>query len=420
MRVLGGVLGPIIAQGVILRRPPVTALADRLQVDRRAARVLRRLEERYGPGPVRLAVPGRSIAMVLDAADVRRLLQESPTPFAPAAREKRAALRHFQPNGVLISTGAARTERRALNEAALRPDLALHPLGTRLAAVVNDELSALLDRARDERRLTWPAFTGAFTRAVRRISLGDAAAADDRVTDLVNRLRADANWAFLHPRRRRVQAELADRLQSYVDHAEPATLAELLANVPSAPGTDPAGQLPHWLFAFDAVGIATYRVLAVLTADPALARRARDESGVGALDVPYLRACVLESVRLWPTTLVILRESTAPTDWPSGTLPTGTLFAVTSSYGHRDERRLPYADRFEPEAWLDGRAESEPGIVPFSAGPARCPGEQLVLLTASLTLGRLLTGADLRPRRRLDPTSLPRTLDHAGLVLDVR
>src|SRR4051812_35550110 len=113
------VLLPTIAQGAIIRRPTMVRLADRLQLDRRAVRRLVRLRDRYGPGPMLIRLPGRTEAIVLSAHDVRRVLEETPDPFDPASDEKRAALDHFQPRGVLISHGAQRVARRALNDEAL-------------------------------------------------------------------------------------------------------------------------------------------------------------------------------------------------------------------------------------------------------------------------------------------------------------
>src|SRR4051794_34461776 len=99
------VLAPLFAQGPVIRRRWMVALSDKLQTDRRAAQAMGRLRTRYGNGPVRLRIPRRRVALVLDPSDAARLLEESPHPFAPASREKRAALRHFQPHGVLISEG---------------------------------------------------------------------------------------------------------------------------------------------------------------------------------------------------------------------------------------------------------------------------------------------------------------------------
>ena len=65
-------------------------------------------------------------------------------------------------------------------------------------------------------------------------------------------------------------------------------------------------------------------------------------------------AAVQESLRLWPTTLV-LRESRTATEWRGRWAPAGTEFAIVSSVFHRDEQALDFANRFEPDAWLDGR-----------------------------------------------------------------
>ncbi|MFE5703668.1 cytochrome P450 [Rhodococcus koreensis] len=76
---------------------------------------------------------------------------------------------------------------------------------------------------------------------------------------------------------------------------------------------------------------------------------------------------------------------------------------------------FPFADRFEPEIWIDGRAEHYPGLVPFSAGPTACPGRHVVLLVTSTVLANLFTRADftLTSRTTPDPDQpLPATFDN--------
>lgn len=113
------VLLPVVAEGVILRRPRLTHLAERLHVDDRALRRVRRLRDRYGDSPVLLRLPGRTVALVTAPEDVRRLLDETPEPFSAATAEKVGALRHFQPHAVLVTDPPLRTLRRELNEHAL-------------------------------------------------------------------------------------------------------------------------------------------------------------------------------------------------------------------------------------------------------------------------------------------------------------
>lgn len=131
-------------------------------------------------------------------------------------------------------------------------------------------------------------------------------------------------------------------------------------------------------------------------------------------DLPLLRACVLESLRLWPTTPAVLRDRTRVTTWKTGVLPAHTGILIFAPLFHRDDRRLPYADRFSPELWLRERTSEDWPLIPFSAGPAICPGRNLVLLVTSSMLAALLERHDLRlrPATRLDRRHpLPGTLD---------
>ncbi|WP_420488951.1 cytochrome P450 [Kribbella sandramycini] len=110
-----------------------------------------------------------------------------------------------------------------------------------------------------------------------------------------------------------------------------------------------------------------------------------------------------------------MRESRRPTEWRGRTLPAGTEFAVVSSVFHRDDEALDFADAFDPDVWLDGRTERDWPIIPFSAGPARCPGENVVLLTTSSALSHLAdhNTLDLDPRtRELLADPMPKTFDH--------
>ncbi|MFS8099050.1 cytochrome P450 [Lentzea alba] len=362
---------PTLAKGVTVRRPGVMAAAEKLQSDGTAIDTMRSLRDRYGPEPVRLRITGRSVAVLVDPADVGRLLAGSPEPFALATREKKAALKHFQPHGVLVSEGLSRERRREINERALRPENAP------VEAIVRDEADLLTRHVMSTGELTWDSFNQAWWRVVRRIVLGDHARADDQLTDDLKALRQNANWAFLHPRQRGLQARFQRRLDRHLDRRE---------GLAAQPG-DLSGQVPHWLFAFDAAGVVTIRALAI---------GARGTRGV------------LESARLWPTTPVILRESTEPTRWHGTWLPAGTSFVVFTPFFHRDPDRLPYADRYAPEIWDRPR---DPAIVPFSGGPGVCPGRDLVLATGAAMLDALsehLTFPKLT-------APLPKTLNHFGL-----
>lgn len=159
----------------------------------------------------------------------------------------------------------------------------LHPhhLAEPIVEVVDREARALLQRASTSGTVDAAALTRTWWRIVREITLGPSAVDDSRTTDRLRALRANGNWSYFVPDRSR-------RRERFTDIAE----------------AGPDGVHPY----------------------------------------PYLRAAVLESLRLWPTTPMILRDSTRDTEWDTRqgrfTVPGGTGFAILASGFHRDTDRL--------------------------------------------------------------------------------
>lgn len=418
-----------IAAGVIARRRPVIRLLERMQADTRAVTRLQRLRRQFGRGPVELVIPGRRIVVILDPEDVAAVLDRSPEPFDPANREKRKALQWFQPHGVLISQGAIRSRRRAVNDTALDSGSDLHRLAEAFAAKIADEAGVLVAEATSQGQLSSSMFMSGWWRLVRRLALGDRARDDEAITDDLLRLRKAGNWSFLALPHYRARAQFTERLYGYAEDPEPGTLVGALADTPAGGAVDPVGQLPQWLFAFDAAGMALLRAIAVLATHPAHLNRAIDDCAEPDRPLlrPYLRSCVLESVRLWPTTPTILRDTTEDTHWRDGadrfTVRKGAAVMIVTPAFHRDESVLPFAHDFVPDIWLDGRAHRYPQLVPFSAGPAECPGRNLVLFTTSMLAANMLSRLhfDLQSTPRPAPGEpLPMTFNQLDLDFSVR
>lgn len=412
LKVATAVLGPTLAGGVIKRRPKVMGLLAKMQADTGAVEVMQNLRSRYTAPLLELAVPGRSLALVLAAEEVGHILAESPEPFSPASLEKRAALEKFQPHGVLISTGGERSRRRAFNEQVLETPTTLHHLTPVVQRTVQEEVTALPASG----TLDWDQFAAVWWRIVRRVVLGDQARDDNTTTDLLAHLRRSANWGYLTPRHSGLRERALSRLREHLGRGEQGSLAETIAQTPRHEDDDPASQAGHWLFAFDAAGMVSLRALALLATHPHARQAALEQTPP---DLPYLRASVLETVRLWPTTPTILRDTTKEIDG----LPAGTGLVVFTPFFHRDDQNLPYAHTFTPEIWLDGRAHQNPALVPFSAGPGECPARNLVLMVTSVLLATLLETRDflLTSGQKLGPSHiLPSTLDTFALTFRVR
>src|SRR5690606_4270708 len=137
--------------------------------------------------------------------------------------------------------------------------------------------------------------------------------------------------------------------------------------------------------AFDPAGMTTFRALALITSDPTASARCLAEVESGSTELAFLRACVLDTLRLYPTTPTILRQTLEPADLSSGRLSEGAGVFIYAPFFHRASWRSD-AHRFNPSAWLDLDPEEALPLVPFSAGPAGCPAKNLVPLLAAEAL----------------------------------
>ena len=410
-RVLGQVLAPLVAQGAILRRPRATALADRVRADERGVAALQGLAQRYDRHPVRLRLGVRDLLVPLHVDDARTVLDASPEPFSPASAEKRGALHHFQPDGVLVSPVPARPPRRAWNEAALDTDRPVHTAAPSFAGTLASDAAWIADRAVRHGDIGFDDVDDLLWATVREVTLGAGARHDARLSDELVALRRRANWSGTVPVAHRRRAAFLQRLHEHVLAAPPGSLA---GHGREAAGDSSAvtSQVAHWLFAFDAARMTLWRALAVLAARPDLQEEVRtDEAGADG-DLPRTRAVLDETLRLWPTTLVILRETTAPTVWGGTTLAPGTGVVLVSSYWHRDPALGADAAAFRP-----GADRSAAVVVPFSAGPVVCPGRDVVLHTTSHLLAALVRAARWSPVSHpgLARDPLPGSLAHSAL-----
>ncbi|GIG41656.1 cytochrome P450 [Cellulomonas phragmiteti] len=409
-RLLGQVLAPLVAQGAILRRPGVTRLADRLHADDRGIDVLRALKQRFDGRPVLLRLGFMDMLVPLHVDDARTVLDASPEPFTPATAAKRGALHHFQPQGVLVSSTSARPPRRAWNEAALDTDRPVHRSAPAFDDVLTADAAWIADRALRRDDLGFDDVDDLLWATVREVALGPGARHDARLTDDLVALRGRSNWSGIVPVARRRRAAFLQRLH---DHVASAPAGSLAGHGREASGdcSAVASQVAHWLFAFDAARIALWRALAVLAARPDLQEEVRAEDAVEGVR-PLARAVVDETLRLWPTTLVLLRETTGPTAWGDSTLPTGTGVVLVSSYWHRDPAFGADAAAFRP-----GADRSAGLVVPFSAGPVVCPGRDVVLHVTSHLLTALVRAAGWSPVSHpgLGRDPLPGSLAHTTL-----
>lgn len=108
--------------------------------------------------------------------------------------------------------------------------------------------------------------------------------------------------------------------------------------------------------------------------------------------LPYTRAVVAESMRLYPPAYIVGRRSTETYQIREYEFAPRTLFLAPQFLVHRDPRWWPEPDRFLPERWFDAAATAarpKMAYFPFGAGTRICVGEQFAWMEAILVLATL-------------------------------
>jgi cytochrome P450 len=109
--------------------------------------------------------------------------------------------------------------------------------------------------------------------------------------------------------------------------------------------------------------------------------------------LPYLRACLDESLRLFPPTSHGLPRETPPeginilNDYVSG----GVSVSISALVAHRDEKVFVQADKYIPERWLGEEGKAlQPYFIAFSAGARSCIGRNISYLEQAKLIATLV------------------------------
>ncbi|MEU7137414.1 cytochrome P450 [Streptomyces sp. NPDC046261] len=436
LRLTLGYFLPNYLKGVFRPRPGMARLVAAVDPNRRGMELMRELRRRHGRGPVVVRGTSGPTLLVLDAEDARQVLAGPVEVYAVDTWEKVSGFAAVQPEALVASHGRQRTARRAFNDAVLGAGCPAHGLASHFLRVVGEESRALLG-LRAEAGLPAEELRGRLERIGRRCFLGEAAAGDEEFSRLLAELLAEANWMgarrWRTARTRRIRRRMMQRQARYLCDADPRSLTGLFRTAPRGPETAPEGQVAHWFMALGVVHAAVVQTLALLATHPLPYRQAVEEvraadrrhgahTVAGFGDMPYLRACVQEAARLWPPVPSLMRRTTAETRWRSAVAPGGMNVLVPAGFHARDEERVEYAHRFAPEKWLDGTADADWAVSPFSRGEAQCSGMELGLLLATSFVAEFLRGGELAVAGvRLSPQRpLPLTFDASRLRIGYR
>ncbi|PVB63786.1 cytochrome P450 [Labrenzia sp. 011] len=120
--------------------------------------------------------------------------------------------------------------------------------------------------------------------------------------------------------------------------------------------------------------------------------------------LPYTKAVVEETLRLYPPVPILAREAMADTTIGGQPIAKGSLVMVVPWLMHRNPKLWGQPDEFNPQRFLDPKARkpNKYGYVPFSIGPRICAGLQFGMTEAILSLAILAQNFDLKLKEGTD------------------
>jgi cytochrome P450 len=125
-------------------------------------------------------------------------------------------------------------------------------------------------------------------------------------------------------------------------------------------------------------------------------------------NLPYIRACVKEILRLCPVpTWAIKHFTDAEVRYKHHRIPKGTVILANTSFMHWDPDRYPEPHVFRPERYLGHNKTSAEYAVAsdprqrdhftFGGGRRMCPASRLAENTLDITVANMLWAFELRP-----------------------
>ncbi len=167
-------------------------------------------------------------------------------------------------------------------------------------------------------------------------------------------------------------------------------------------------QVPHWMFTFTGSGtdLLTRTIALITSRDSVLARVVDELAGPEQPDpsiaMPFTRACLLESARLYPPVAKTFHQAPCGAQFEDKQIPPRTQLAHYFPLVTRDERLDPWANTFHPDRWLDD-PEKASDLYPnlFLSGSRSCPGKALILHVCTGALRELLVVRGVRARSNI-------------------
>lgn len=347
-------------------------------------------------------------------------------------RQRRAAAPAFTPKhvaglGPVMSAAAERASARVAAQAGRAADLLAEMIAATFEVISDVTFSGRGGMGREvvERAIV------AYGLAAGKMSFLDVIGAPDWVPRPA-RMRPDPEMAALH--------EQADGVVDARRGDTPSGAPDLLDLLLQAEGMDEdalsARDIRDNLMTFIIAGHETTALtlawaLYLCGFDEEVQERAREEACAvlgprvaTAADVdqmPYIRAVIDETLRLYPPAAFLSRMALEPDELAGAQVLPGDVVSVPTYAVHRHRRLWDQPDAFDPGRFANGTPVGRYSYLPFGDGPRICIGARFAIQEAVIILSTLLARFRFRavPGKAPQPTLIITLRPEGGVWLEV-
>jgi cytochrome P450 len=148
----------------------------------------------------------------------------------------------------------------------------------------------------------------------------------------------------------------------------------------------------------------------------------RDAVADDIRQLPYTRAIVQESLRLYPPAWIVGREPHEDVEIGGWTIPAGAQVLLPQSVVHRDPRWYDRPDDFRPERWLEGLEDELPRFAyfPFGGGRRVCIGNYFAKMEAMLVVATMAQHVELESMSDEELRTQPSITQRPAEGIDMR
>lgn len=381
----------IISRGIISPNEFWWKMSDLLLNDGSGIKMYRQLKNKSNRKIVPLNFFGNKTHCLMDQGFIKQVLDQSPSIFGVGSL-KYNFFSSFMSMNVGVSNGIEWIQRRKLNEQVLEND----KLANNYYLLIGDLIN----------QFGVPKQPTDFSHLAQHVAMKIVFGADN-IKPEVFQVFGEANSIFALWGMNISDSPNVQNYQQYLKQNIHHPIHNSLVEIATRYETNEEElihQIPHWIFPIiGQVSTTVPRVLLLLFHHPQKLNKLLNILRNHNLDaiqqlyqIPYLRYCVLETLRLnnpvVTTFRTLLSDYTFEDEY---SYKKGDLFLILNNPVLREQDFWPQADQFIPERWEEPGLEKSYYAIMFNQGPQKCPGKELALIIIQSCLVQILIQSGL-------------------------